>query len=48
MALNDLITRAKADDFGMIDETTESKAVNQVLDLMKDTNGEVRNMTVRT
>ncbi|KDN52549.1 TIP120-domain-containing protein [Tilletiaria anomala UBC 951] len=48
MALNDLITRAKSDDFIVKDVGTESRTVNQVLEMMKDTNGEVKNMTVKT
>ncbi len=49
MALNDLISRVRDDTaFVAMDEGTESRVVAQVLDMMKDANGEVKNMTVKT
>lgn len=46
MALNDLISDARKDSFGM-DGDVESKVVTRVLELLKDPNGEVKNMAVR-
>ncbi|PWN22206.1 TIP120-domain-containing protein [Microstroma glucosiphilum] len=46
MALNDLISDARRDSFAM-DDDIESKVVSRVLELLKDPNGEVKNMAVR-
>lgn len=49
MALSDLIASINADNFSaaVIDERTESAVVHKVLDLIKDHNGEVKNMSVK-
>jgi len=48
MALSDLSTKARSDDFLGMDQSTQTRVVNEVLALMKDNNGEVKNMTVKT
>lgn len=47
MALNDLMTDARREIFAQLDPEQESTLVKQVLELLKDTNGEVKNMAVR-
>lgn len=49
MALNDLISEVQrsGDQFG-VDDATEHSAVEQILALMNDINGEVKNMAVKT
>lgn len=47
MALNDLIAEARKETFLQLDEGLETQTVNQVLELMNDKNGEVKNMAVR-
>lgn len=49
MALTDLIAdiQRSGDQFG-VDEATEHSTVEQVLALMNDTNGEVKNLAVKT
>ena len=47
MALNDLIADLHRESFGQMDPDLESRLVQQVLELMKDANGEVKNMAVR-
>ena len=48
MALNDLITELSKDTFAQLDEGLESSTVAHVLELMKDPNGEVKNMAVKS
>ncbi|EPQ30131.1 uncharacterized protein PFL1_02248 [Pseudozyma flocculosa PF-1] len=48
MALNDLMSELNKDSFLQLDDATEAATVSQVLDLMKDKNGEVKNMAVKT
>lgn len=47
MALSDLMAEARKDVFQNLDERTESNTVAKVLDLIKDQNGEVKNMSVK-
>ncbi|KAN0060779.1 hypothetical protein ACQY0O_007437 [Thecaphora frezii] len=47
MALNDLMSEFNRDAFLQMDDHTESATVAQVLELMKDQNGEVKNMAVK-
>ncbi|CAO1614254.1 unnamed protein product [Sympodiomycopsis kandeliae] len=47
MALNDLMTDARRELFAQLDPEQESTLVKQVLELLKDANGEVKNMAVR-
>ncbi|PWN51713.1 TIP120-domain-containing protein [Violaceomyces palustris] len=47
MALNDLMAELRKDTFMQLDDGIESQTVNQVLELMKDSNGEVKNMAVK-
>ncbi|ETS61875.1 cullin-associated nedd8-dissociated protein 1 [Moesziomyces aphidis] len=48
MALNDLNAELSKDSYIQMDESTENNVVRKVLDLMKDTNTEVKNMVVRS
>lgn len=47
MALSDLMAEAKKDGFNSVDEKTENGTVAKVLELIKDQNGEVKNMAVK-
>lgn len=47
MALSDLMAEARKDGFHNVDERTESTTITKVLDLIKDQNGEVKNMSVK-
>lgn len=47
MALNDLMTDTRRESFVQMDPEQESTLVKQVLELLKDTNGEVKNMAVK-
>ncbi|PWY98205.1 TIP120-domain-containing protein [Testicularia cyperi] len=47
MALNDLMAELNNDSYLPMDEATESATVRHVLELMNDSNGEVKNMAVR-
>lgn len=47
MALSDLMAEARKDTFHSIDDRTESSTITKVLDLIKDQNGEVKNMSVK-
>lgn len=50
MALNDLISDSKRDGSApmiQMDQDLEGKVVAQILELMKDANGEVKNMAVK-
>lgn len=47
MALSDLMAEAKKDGFHNVDEKTENATISKVLDLIKDQNGEVKNMSVK-
>jgi hypothetical protein len=47
MALSDLMAEARKDGFHAVDERTESSTIAKVLDLIKDQNGEVKNMSVK-
>jgi len=47
MALSDLIAEARKEGFLAVDERTESNTIAKVLDLIKDQNGEVKNMSVK-
>jgi cullin-associated NEDD8-dissociated protein 1 len=48
MALNDLISEVQrsGDQFG-VDDATEHSTVEQILALMNDLNGEVKNLAVK-
>lgn len=48
MALNDLSVDAQRGALMNMDQDLEQKVVLQVLELLKDTNGEVKNLAVRT
>lgn len=49
MALNDLISEVqRSGDQFAVDDATEHSAVEQILSLMNDANGEVKNMAVKT
>ncbi|CAO1637772.1 unnamed protein product [Parajaminaea phylloscopi] len=48
MALNDLIADSQKGGLGQLDPDLESRLIHQILELMKDTNGEVKNMAVRS
>lgn len=41
------MAEAKKDGFHAVDERTESSAIVKVLDLIRDKNGEVKNMSVK-
>lgn len=47
MALTDLITECTSASNFVIDEYTETRLVDMVLRLMEDTNGEVKNASVK-
>lgn len=47
MALNDLIADSRKELLGQMDPDSESRLVQQILELMKDANGEVKNIAVR-
>jgi hypothetical protein len=47
MALSDLMAEARKDGFHNVDDRTESSTITKVLDLIKDQNGEVKNMSVK-
>ena len=52
MALNDLINDSKRQSNSsgsslQMDQDLEAKVVTQILELIKDTNGEVKNMAVK-
>lgn len=47
MALNDLMNGVQRDSYGHFDPDLESRIVSQVLELVKDANGEVKNIAVR-
>lgn len=47
MALNDLMADARRESYVQMDPEQESTLVKQVLELLKDHNGEVKNMAVK-
>lgn len=47
MALNDLMNEARKETFNAVGPVMQEKSIERVLELIKDKNGEVKNMSVK-
>lgn len=47
MALSDLMAETNKDAVSMVDDRTQTMMVQRVLELVRDQNGEVKNMSVK-